>query len=150
LRKLNVVALVAVGLIVAAGAGYFFVARQKPAPAPIHAVTPSPAPAPAIPAFVAPPADCLLPGPAPVVPNGLTASSADMKLAHDVIQGFVHQLERYQACRNTQIDHAAASVSAQQKQSWVDQGNAAVDQAEALANAFSAQLKIYNARTHPH
>ena len=69
-----------------------------------------------------------------------------MKLGHDVVQAFVLELEAYQACRNNQIDHASATVSAQQKQTWIDEGNGAVDEANAIANAFSAQLKVFKAR----
>ena len=94
----------------------------------------------------APPADCLLPGPPPVPPNGATASPDDMKLGHDVMQGFVLQLEAYQACRNNQIDHAAASVTPAQKQEWLAQGNDAIDEANALAAAFGQQLKIFKAK----
>ncbi|MEJ0045681.1 MAG: hypothetical protein WDN04_05845 [Rhodospirillales bacterium] len=69
-----------------------------------------------------------------------------MELAHNAIQDFVRQLEAYQACRNNQLDHAGPSVSAQQKQAWLDDGNSAVDDATGLANAFSVQLKIFKAR----
>ena len=94
------------------------------------------------------PADCLLPGPPPVLPDGASADAAEMKAGHDRIQGFVKQLEAYQACRDAQHDHAGPEVSAKQKQDWLDQGDAAVDQAQALAKAFSAQLAVYRA-AHP-
>ena len=93
-----------------------------------------------------PPADCHLPGPAPAVPDGHTADVDSMRQGHDNIQGFVLQLEAYQACRNNQIDHAAANTPVSQKQSWLDEGNDAVDQANALAHAFAAQLRVFKAR----
>jgi hypothetical protein len=110
--------------------------RHAPAAAAVVAAVPE-----------APRADCLLPGPPPVPPQGETASADDMKLGHDVMQAFVVQLEAYQTCRNTQIDHAPAGTSLQQKQQWLDQGNAAVDEANALAAAFGAQLRAFKART---
>ena len=121
-------------------------------PAPV-AMAPRPvAPAtisvPAPPAPPQPPADCLLPGPPPVPPDGGAATADDMKLAHDVFQSFVVQLEAYQACRESQVAKADPSVTEQQKQTWRDQGNAAVDEAQALAGAFAAQLKIYH-KKHP-
>jgi hypothetical protein len=141
-RTISLLALVLV--IVAAGA--FFALRHKAPPAPppaTHAaVAPTPTPPPPAPATV--PADCLLPGPPPVPPDGQTATEADMRLGHNVIQAFVKQLEAYQACRNAQVDHATAS--AEQKQQWLDEGNAAVDKANELAQAFAVQLKIYKAR----
>jgi hypothetical protein len=127
-------------------------------PAPVAVITPTPsapaaavAPAPAAPAQVATPEatlNCLLPGPPPVPPDGGKATADDMKLAHDVIQGFVVQLEGYQGCREQQVAKADASVTDQQKLSWRDQGNAAVDEANALAGAFAQQLKIYH-KKHP-
>ncbi len=146
------------GAAVVIAAGVAFAVLHKPA-----ATAPSPSPtstsdsttsAPAAaqaPTFsnVAPGADpCLLPGPPPVAPAGATATADDMKLGHDVIQHFVEQLEGYQACRNNQVDHAPASVSADQKEKWTAQGNAAVDEAHAVADSFTAQLQVFKQR-HP-
>ncbi len=149
---------VAIGLavIVLAAAGAYYYVQLKPAakhavqtqvpaaPAPTPAVqqTTPPAAAPAPPAA---PAECLLPGPPPVPPDGSTATDADMKLGHDAIQHFVLQLEAFQACRNAQIDHPPAGTTDQVKQTWLQEGNTAVDEAHALADAFSAQLKIFHA-----
>ncbi len=129
----------AVVLAVLAGAGVFVFQRTHTP----HEVVVAPA-APV--ASATPPASCLLPGPPPVAPNGALASVADMKLGHDVMQNFVLRLEAYQACRNAQADHAAAGVSQTQKDAWIAQGNDAVDEANALAASFSAQLKVFKAR----
>jgi hypothetical protein len=114
-------------------------ARLAPPVAPVitHKVAPAP---------VAQPADCRLPGPPPVAPDGATASIADMKLGQTAIQNFVLQLEAYQACRDSQADHAAPGTAQAQKDDWIKQGDDAVDEAHALADAFSAQLKIFKAR----
>ncbi len=126
-------------------------------PAPVTTVLPPTAAAPAVvlaqppsppPAAVEAPADCLLPGPPPVAPDGGKATAADMKLGHDVIQSFVHELESYQGCREKQIATAGTATTDQQKQTWREQGNAAVDEATAIAAAFAAQLKIYHTK-HP-
>ena len=144
--------LVAVGavVVVIAGGAWFALYERSTT----GVVVPPPAAAPAVstpvaatPVAVAPPADCLLPGPAPVPPNGYTANEADMTLGHDAIQNFVQQLEDYQACRNSQADHAVAGTSDKQKQTWIDEGNSAVDEANDLADRFAAQLKVYKART---
>jgi hypothetical protein len=140
--------LVLIAVILAAGIAGFVVWRKPASPVkqlPEAAVSP-PAPPPATP----PVSDCLLPGPAPVPPDGGSARDADMKLGHDVIQAFVVSLEAYQACRNAEIAHAGAGISEKQKQSWIDDGNAAIDQANALAAAFSAQLKIFKAHNPGH
>jgi hypothetical protein len=137
------------GVIVIGAVVAFSLHRPKPAasPAPAAAVTAAPGQA-ATPSAgqSAGPADCLLPGPPPVPPNGAIATASDMKLGHDVMQHFVDELEAYQTCRNAQIDHAGKAVSDQQKETWLEQGNEAVDQAHALADAFSAQLRVFKAR----
>jgi hypothetical protein len=141
----------AVILVVVAAVAYL---EFRPTPTvvttpPPAAHAPAPAAGPPPPqAAIQPPADCLLPGPPPVAPDGGKASAEDMKLAHDVIQSFVVQLEGYQSCRETKITTAGNTVTDQQKQTWREQGNAAVDEAQALAAAFASQLKIYHAK-HP-
>jgi hypothetical protein len=140
--KTQYVIAVAIVIAIGAGAAIFLQRSRQPAQIPVvvtHPAAPSAAPQ-------APP-DCLLPGPPPVAPDGNTATAADMKLGHDVLQGFVVQLEAYQACRNNQADHAAPGVSDQQKQAWIEKGNEAVDEANAIASSFSDQLKIFKART---
>jgi 2-oxoglutarate dehydrogenase E2 component (dihydrolipoamide succinyltransferase) len=142
-------------LIVAIAAAVAYV-ELRPAPvavapkplAPAATLVPAQPAAPATPPAPQPPADCLLPGPPPVAPDGGAATADDMKLAHDVIQSFVMHLEAYQACRESQVAKADSTVTEQQKQTWRDQGNAAVDEAQALAAAFAAQLKIYH-KKHP-
>jgi hypothetical protein len=131
--------LVALAVVVALAAGGFLALRHAPAPsAPPLAGSPAPA--------AAPQSECLLPGPAPVPPDGAIATAADIGLGHDTIQAFVNQLEAYQACLNNKVDHAPPGVTDKQKDGWIEQGNAAVDQANALAAAFSEQLKIFKAR----
>jgi hypothetical protein len=128
--------------VLAAGLGAYLALRTRPAavaPAVVAPPTVVPAASPAA-------AECLLPGPPPVPPDGSTATAADMALGHDTLQGFVNQLEAYQACLNNKVDHPAPGVTDAQKDMWIKQGNAAVDQANALAAAFAEQLKMFNAR----
>ena len=130
---------VIVAALLAAGVGAYLALRNGPGPASVAPPTAAPAPSAASP-------ECLLPGPAPVPPDGATATASDMALGHDTLQSFVNQLEAYQACLNNKVDHPAPGVTDAQKDTWIEQGNAAVDQANALAAAFSDQLKIFNAR----
>ena len=135
-------AAVACVIIVAVIAAYSFV---RPPRGP-HGAPASSAPVAPQAAAELPPADCLLPGPPPVPPDGLSADAAEMKLGHDAMQDFVNQLEGYQACRDAQADRAAPSVPAAQKQRWIKQGDAAIDEAHDLAGAFGRQLQAFRAR----
>ena len=139
----------AVVVVAAAAAGGFYVlnkAPQSPAPAPAPAAS-APAPAEPAPAPAAT-AECYVPGPVPAMPRGDIATPEDMKIQHDAVQGFVKALEAYQTCLNQKAASAPAGTDEQVKLRWIAEGNRAVDDAHALANAFAAQLKIYHQR-HP-
>ncbi len=154
--KFVLAGLAVVVVLAAVAAGVFYLQQKHaavaPVRAPVAAPPPAPAAAPAAPAPAAPhavapaPAECLLPGPPPALPDGYTATDADMKLSHDAIQKFVLQLEGYQACRDAQADHAPAGTPQEKKTALIKDGDDAVDEARALANAFSAQLQIFHSR----
>jgi hypothetical protein len=147
LNRLTTSILLALAILIAIGAGAFFVLQRHPLSTRTARVAPiTVGPLKAVPPAATAPVDCLLPGPPPVPPDGRTSTAAEMKLGQVVIQNFVNELEAYQACRNDQIDHPAPGVSAQQTETWIEQGNAAVDQANAIAGAYSRQLQIFKAR----
>ena len=134
--------LLAVAIVGAFGAGIYLALRHSPA------LTPAAPPPPAS-TDAATPADCLLPGPPPVAPDGRVATAQDMSLGHDAAQAFVVQLEAYQACRNNQADHAAPGTPDKQKDAWIEQGNQAVDEANAIKAAYGQQLQIFKSRQAP-
>ncbi len=154
--KFVLAGLLVVVVLAAAAGGIFYlqqthkVATPVSVPAPALAPPPvPPAPVPATPPASSPavaPAECLLPGPPPALPDGYTATEADMKLSHDSIQKFVLQLEGFQACRDAQADHAPAGTPQEKKTALIKEGDDAVDEAHALANAFAAQLQIFHGR----
>lgn len=91
-------------------------------------------------------ADCAQPGPAPAVPDGTTATVDQMKAAHEAIQSYANSLQLVQDCNEAKIKLAQKSTKPEELQKMRDQGNAAVDQAKALGEAYSAQVKIFKAR----
>ena len=98
----------------------------------------------AVPAFAD---DCAQPGPAPAVPDGATANVDQMKAAHEQIQAYVNLLQSEQDCVETRIKIAPKGTKAEVLQKLRDQGNAAIDQAKSLGDSFTAQVKVYKART---
>lgn len=142
-KKLGLGLAVAVLLLVVAGVLAFL--HMHP-PQPIPPAAPPPAARPAQPAAPQAPFACVAPENPPGQPDGATATAAQMKAGHDAIQHYVELLEAYQACRNKQIDDPTSTASAAQKQTWLNDGNDAVDEANLLAAQFSAQLKIWRAR----
>jgi hypothetical protein len=100
-------------------------------------------------AFAAAPvfaADCAQPGPAPAVPDGSTATVDQMKAAHESIQSYANTLQSVQDCYEAKIKIGAKTTKPEDLQKMRDAGNAAVDQAKALSDAYSAQVKIFKAR----
>jgi opacity protein-like surface antigen len=91
-------------------------------------------------------ADCAQPGPAPAIPDGATATVDQMKAAHTAVQSYAQALEAIQDCDEAKIKIAPKGTKAEVLQKMRDEGNAAVDQAKALSDAYSAQVKIFKAR----
>lgn len=91
-------------------------------------------------------ADCLIPGPAPTVPSGLSATTAEMHSARDAIQTFVKALEDYQTCVNALVAAPPKDTSAEVILAWKAQSDAAIDAAHELADGFAGELKKYKAR----
>ena len=97
----------------------------------------------ASPAFAA---DCAVPGQAPVIPDGQTATAAQMDAAKQQVQTYVNGLQSVQDCYEARIKMTQKSAKPDDLQKMRDAGNAAVDQAQALAAAYVAQKKIFNNR----
>jgi hypothetical protein len=100
----------------------------------------------ALAAFPAVAADCTMPGRAPTMPQGATASEEEMKAGHDALQVYVNQLQKYQDCNEAQIQNASKDTKPEDKQRWREQGNAAIDAATQIRDVYAAQLKAYKAR----
>jgi len=91
--------------------------------------------------------DCPQPGPAPAIPDGATATVDQMKSAHEAIQKYVNLLQQEQDCVEARIKISPKGTKAEVLQKLRDQGNAAIDQAKALGDSYSAQVKAFKART---
>ena len=97
----------------------------------------------ASPAFAA---ECAQPGQAPVIPDGQTATSAQMDAAKQQVQSYVNALQSVQDCYEARIKMTQKTAKPDDLQKMRDAGNAAVDQAQALATSYTAQKKIFNNR----
>ena len=90
--------------------------------------------------------ECTAPGPAPAVPDGSSATADQMGAARGAVQGYVATLQDYQDCLEAKIKNAPKGTKGEELQKLRDQGNAAIDQAQALAASYSQQMKIFKAR----
>ena len=103
----------------------------------------------AVVAFAALPAaasDCAVPGQAPVIPDGTTATVDQIKEAHTAVQSYVNLLQSYQDCVEAKIKMSPKNTKPEALQKLRDSGNAAIDQAKALSDNYSAQVKAFKAR----
>ena len=99
-------------------------------------------------------ADCTYPQAPSHLPDGNTATLADMLTAQKVVQSYNQQMNAYLSCikleRDSRVAQAGDKLTKQQKQEMeaieAQKNNAAVDQLQSVADQFNAQVKIFKAR----
>ena len=97
----------------------------------------------ASPAFAA---ECSTPGQAPAIPDGQTATQAQMDAAKQQVQSYVNSLQSLQDCYEARIKMTQKTAKPDDLQKMRDAGNAAVTQAQQLAKTYTEQKKIFNNR----
>jgi hypothetical protein len=91
-------------------------------------------------------AECVFPGPAPVMPQGATSSKNEMsagKLRHDQ---YIAALQSFKSCQAKQIATAPKSTKPQVLKSWRDSVEAADDAITAVDLLYQSQMWAYENR----
>lgn len=99
-------------------------------------------------------ADCTYPQPPSQIPDGNTATLAQMLAAQKAVSGYNQEMTAYLSCiqleRDSRVAQAGAQLTKQQKQELeaieVQKHNAAVDQLHSVADQFNAQVKVFKAK----
>jgi opacity protein-like surface antigen len=99
-------------------------------------------------------ADCTYPQAPSHLPDGNTATLAEMLAAEKVVQSYNEQMTAYLSCikleRDSRVAQGGDKLTKQQKQELeaieIQKNNAAVDQLHSVADQFNAQVKIFKAR----
>lgn len=99
-------------------------------------------------------ADCTYPQPPSQLPDGSTATLAEMLAAQKVVKSYNEEMTAYLSCikleRDSRVAQAGDKLTKQQKQEMeaieIQKNNAAVDQLHSVADRFNAQVKIFKAR----
>lgn len=99
-------------------------------------------------------ADCTYPQAPSHLPDGNTATLAEMLAGQKVVQSYNEQMMAYLSCikleRDSRVAQAGANLTKQQKQELeaieIQKNNAAVDQLHSVADQFNAQVRIFKAR----
>ena len=99
-------------------------------------------------------ADCAYPQAPSHLPDGNTATLAEMLAGQKAVQAYNHEMMAYLSCikleRDSRVAQAGDKLSKQQKQALeaieIQKNNAAVDQLHAVADQFNAQVKIFKAK----
>ena len=99
-------------------------------------------------------ADCTYPQAPTQLPDGSTATLAEMLAAQKVVQSYNEEMTAYLSCikleRDSRVAQAGDKLTKQQKQEMeaieIQKNNAAVDQLHSVADRFNAQVKIFKAR----
>ncbi len=107
-------------------------------------------------AALAPPAyaDCSYPQAPSHLPDGNTATLAEMLAAQKVVQSYNEEMTAYLSCikleRDSRVAQSGDKLTKQQKQELeaieIQKNNAAVDQLHSVADQFNAQIRIFKAR----
>ena len=99
-------------------------------------------------------ADCSYPQAPNPIPDGNTATLAQMMSAQKAVQAYNQEMTAYLSCiqleRDSRVANVGDKLTKQQKQALeaieVQKHNAAVDQLHAVADQFNAQVKIFKAK----
>jgi hypothetical protein len=97
-------------------------------------------------------ADCTYPKSPDKLPDGATATRADMMTAQKQMQAYNDAVKKYQDCLQADYDaavhKAGDSLKKEQKDSMykimVQKSNSAQDEVEALTQRFNEQIRAYN------
>ncbi|MHB8813243.1 MAG: hypothetical protein ACYDAE_08235 [Steroidobacteraceae bacterium] len=99
-------------------------------------------------------ADCTYPQAPTHIPDGNTATMAEMLAGQKAVQAYNEEMTAYLSCikleRDSRVAQAGDKLTKQQKQELeaieIQKNNAAVDQLHAVADQFNAQVKIFKAK----
>ena len=99
-------------------------------------------------------ADCSYPQAPNPIPDGNSATLAQMLSTQKAVQAYNEQMNAYLSCiqleRDSRVAQTADKLTKQQKQELqaieIQKHNAAVDQLHAVADQFNAQVKIFKAK----
>ncbi|MDE2261255.1 MAG: hypothetical protein KGL45_01890 [Gammaproteobacteria bacterium] len=99
-------------------------------------------------------ADCSYPQAPSQIPDGNTATLAQMLAAQKAVSSYNQEMTAYLSCiqleRDSRVAQAGAQLTKQQKQELeaieVQKHNAAVDQLQSVASQFNAQVRIFKAK----
>jgi hypothetical protein len=100
-------------------------------------------------------AGCSLPPPPQKIPDGWTATKAEMLAAAQVVKDYDKAINVYNACLPFERDPLVAKpgdqLTAAQKNALRriedEKHNAAVDQLQSVADRFNQQVRIFNSRS---
>ncbi|HEV2272019.1 MAG TPA: hypothetical protein VGR92_21410 [Steroidobacteraceae bacterium] len=99
-------------------------------------------------------ADCSYPQAPSHIPDGSTATMAEMLAGQKAVQSYNEAMTAYLSCikleRDSRVAAAGDKLTKKQKQELeaieIQKNNAAVDQLHAVADQFNAQVKIFKAK----
>ena len=99
-------------------------------------------------------ADCSYPHAPNPIPDGNSATLAQMLAGQKAVQAYNEEMNAYLSCiqleRDSRVAQAADKLTKQQKQELeaieIQKHNAAVDQLHSVADQFNVQVKIFKAK----
>jgi hypothetical protein len=92
--------------------------------------------------------DCVFPKSPDTIPDGRTATEAEMKAATQAFRAYNDEVNAFSACleEETKAKVAGTAQLLQMKTLQAKKHNAAVSELQSKAKAFNEQVRIYNSR----
>ncbi len=100
-------------------------------------------------------ADCVYPAAPDKIPDGATATLEEMLAGQKTVKAYQQAINDYTACIDKELDEKIAQagdkLKPEQKTDMerieAQKHNAAVDQAQSVADRFNEQVKVFKAKT---
>jgi hypothetical protein len=92
-------------------------------------------------------AECVMPGPAPMMPQGVSASKKEMAAGKVTLDEYVGLVESFKACQQKRISSAPKSTKEAALKNWRNSLLAADDAITAIKFQYQAQSWAYANRT---
>jgi len=91
--------------------------------------------------------DCgLLPGAAPYIPEGLSATNDEIGVAIRAVQNYGLRVQTYINCLQLNQDAFFLNMNEDQRERWTDDFNALADDLTGVENNLNEQIRIFNDR----
>lgn len=93
-------------------------------------------------------AGCSMPQ-APMMPDGNTASEAEMRSSGITVRAYLAEIKDYRYCIKKELERKGEHPADADTKQWEIRHNQSVDQEQYVADMFNAQVRLFKVRQNP-